>query len=81
MMVILTHALCPKMKIVALSPLSLSQLHKQNNEGHLDLFFTFSKLLLKASYHPFKAFNEWILTSHNESEAPSLSHCISHHIT
>jgi len=40
----------------------------------LDLFLTYSVPLLKASLHEFKAFNEWILTSLEDSEAPYPTH-------
>jgi len=64
-------------KRITLSPSSPSQLHKskpQTNKGHSDLLLTFSEPLIKASNHESKAFKEWTLTSHEESEAPSSRH-------
>jgi len=46
----------------------------QNVQAHSNLFLTFGAPLHKASYHEFKAFKEWILTSLDESETPSPSH-------
>jgi len=62
---------------ITLAPLSPSLLNKskpQHAQNHSDLFLSFSNPLLKATYHEFKAFKEWILTSQEESEAPSPSH-------
>ena len=58
-------------KKIILAPLRPSQLHKsnpQNAQNHSDLFLNFNGSLLKASYHEFKAFKEWILTSQEESK-------------
>jgi len=63
-----------KITLVTLSP---SQLHKskpQKNREHLDLFSTCSEPLLKASYHEFRDFKEWILAIQDESRGPPLSH-------
>jgi len=77
-----TYSFSKDGKKTTLAPLSPSQLHKSkplNTKTHSNLFLTFSEPLLKASYHEFKAFKEWILTSLDESETPhsnpSLAHC------
>jgi len=53
-------------KNITLAPLVPSQIQKskpQKNSPQADLFLIFGEPLLKASYHEFKAFKEWILTA------------------
>jgi len=62
---------------ITLTPLAPSQLHKKSltkKPDHSDLFLTFSEQLLKASYHEFRAFKYWILTSQEESESSPSKH-------
>ena len=40
------------------------------------MLFACSEPLLKASYHEFRAFREWILATQEESESPLLDHPI-----
>jgi len=66
-------------KNIILVPLSLSELHKNKPQKwpeHSDLLLTFGEPLLKASYHEFKAFKEWILNVQEELDAPLSSHPI-----
>ena len=63
--------------MITLVPLSSSELHKgnpQKQHEHSDLLLTFSEPLLKASYHEFKAFKQWILNVQEEPEATLSSH-------
>jgi len=72
-----TYSFSKDGKKITLAPLSPSQLYKSkplNTQTQSNLFLTFSEPLLKASHHEFKAFNEWILTSLDESETPSPTH-------
>jgi len=67
-------------KKITLVPLSPSELHKskpQKKLEHSSCLPTFSEPLLKASYHEFKAFREWILIVQEELETPLLNHPIS----
>jgi len=41
------------------------------------MLFTYSGPLLKASYHEFRAFKEWILAIQEEFKSPALDHPIS----
>jgi len=53
-------------KKITLTPLSLSELSKhklQKSYERLDMLFTCSEPLLKASYHELRAFREWILAT------------------
>jgi len=64
-------------KDITLAPLSPSKLHKNkapDAQTHADLFLTFSEPRLKASHHEFKAFKGCVLTSLDESEAPTPTH-------
>jgi len=64
-------------KKITLAPLSPSKLHQSkppNTNTRLDLFFTLSEPLPKASHHESKAFKGCILTSLGETEAPIPTH-------
>jgi len=66
-------------KKITLVPLSPSELHKskpQKRQEHSNLLLTFSEPLLKALYHEFKAFKEWILNVQKEPKTPLPSHPI-----
>jgi len=61
---------------VPLSPSELSKHKPQKQPERSDVLFACSEPLLKASYHEFKAFREWILATQEESESPLLDHPI-----
>jgi len=74
-----TYSFTKEGKKITLAPLSPSQLHKdkpQTKHHQSYLLLTFSEPLLKAFYHEFQAFKEWILSIQDESETPLPSHPI-----
>jgi len=64
-----TYSFTKEQKKISLAPLSPSKLHQ-------DKLLTFSKPLIKASHHEFKAFEKWILNIQDEPEFPLPSHPI-----
>jgi len=68
-----TYSFTKDGKKITLAPLSLTKLHQnkpQSKSSQSDLLLTFSEPLLKASYHEFKAFREWILSIQDELDSP-----------
>ena len=64
-------------KMITFAPLGPSQIQKnkpQKNPHQADLILTFGQPLLKASYHEFNAFKEWILTALEEPEYTPPNH-------
>ena len=66
-------------KKITLKPLSPSELLKNKptkKPDHCGCLLSFSEPFLKASYHEFKAFKEWILNIQDEPETPMPTHPI-----
>ena len=65
-----------KITLVSLSPSELFKHKLQKIPKRSDILFTYSEPLLKAFYHEFRAFREWILATQEGSESPLLDHPI-----
>jgi len=63
-----------KITLVPSSPFELSKHKPQKQPERLNLLFAWSEPLIKASYHEFRAFREWILALQEESESPLPNH-------
>jgi len=66
-------------KKITLTPLSPSELSKhklQKSPERSDMLFAYSEPFLKASYHEFRAFKEWILATQEESKSLLPDHSI-----
>ena len=72
-----TYSFSKGVKQITLVPLSPSKLHKSKpteKPEHSRCLLSFSEPLLKASYHEFKAFKEWILNIQDKPETPMPAH-------
>ena len=72
-----TYSFTKDGKKITLTPLAPSQLHKKSptkKPDCSDMSLTFSEPLLKASYHEFRAFKDWILISQEEPETSPPKH-------
>jgi len=65
-----------KITLTSLSPFELSKHKPQKQLERWDMLFAYGEPLLKASYHEFRPFREWILVTQEESKSLLPNHPI-----